>query len=122
MDPRLVALAIIGILIVAGMAALWAIARYQGAEDLREFFKTESDNNSQRAGVLVMEPEARVETSRTRHLQPQERDRFVTQWRAVQSSFVDQPRVAAESADSLVHEVMTARGYSTNEAENRAVE
>ncbi len=40
-----------------------------------------------------------------------ERERFITDWRLVQSRFVDDPQGAVSEADLLVDKVMQARGY-----------
>ncbi|HKE74191.1 MAG TPA: hypothetical protein VKB57_11285 [Acidimicrobiales bacterium] len=44
-------------------------------------------------------------------LSPAARERYVTQWRAVQASFVDEPRQALAAAVQLVDQVAAERGY-----------
>lgn len=44
-------------------------------------------------------------------LSPASRDRYVAQWRAVQASFVDEPRQALVAAVQLVDQVAAERGY-----------
>ncbi len=115
MDPKLVA-AIIVIAIVAGLAVLWAIARSQRTSRLRSRFGAEYDRTARmtgarRAEILLMERKRRVETFPLRELGAEERERFITEWRLIQSRFVDGPRGAVEQADLLVERLMRARGY-----------
>ena len=44
-------------------------------------------------------------------LSPAARERYVTQWRAVQASFVDEPRQSLAAAVQLVDQVAAERGY-----------
>lgn len=48
------------------------------------------------------------------------RDRYLLSWQAVQAQFVDDPRVAVASADSLIQSVMSDRGYPVEDFEQRA--
>ena len=45
-----------------------------------------------------------------------------TEWRSVQSRFVDDPPGAIQDADGLVQQVMEARGYPVGEFEQRAAD
>lgn len=51
-----------------------------------------------------------------RELSPASRERYVTQWRAVQASFVDEPRQALAAAVQLVDQATAERGYQTDDA------
>jgi hypothetical protein len=115
MDPRLIAIIII-VAIVAGLAVLWAIARSQRTAKLRSRFGAEYDRTARMTGArkaetLLMERERRVETFPLRRLGAEEREKFITEWRLIQSRFVDGPRGAVEQADLLVERHMRARGY-----------
>jgi hypothetical protein len=115
MDPKLVAVIVV-VAIVAGLTVLWAIARNQRTAELRRRFGAEYDRTvrmtgARRAETLLMERERRVETFPIRQLGAEEREKFITEWRLIQSRFVDGPRGAVEQADLLVERVMRARGY-----------
>lgn len=64
----------------------------------------------------------RVEKFPIRELAVDERERFVTEWRVVQSRFVDDPKGAVREADELVSRLMQARGYPMSDFEQRAAD
>jgi hypothetical protein len=53
-------------------------------------------------------------------LSPVQRDRYQQEWRQVQAAFVDAPASALGQADSLVSDVMIARGYPVRDFEEQA--
>jgi hypothetical protein len=57
-----------------------------------------------------------------RPLSPEERDRFSRAWKNVQARFVDDPNTAVVEGNSLVKEVMAARGYPVGDFEERAAD
>jgi hypothetical protein len=63
-----------------------------------------------------------VERLHIRPLETEERARFAASWRMVQTRFVDHPEGAIRDADSLVAEVMEARGYPMGNFERRAAD
>jgi hypothetical protein len=54
---------------------------------------------------------ARVRKYQLRPLTAADQQRFAEAWRQVQAQFVDDPGAAAKSADDLLGEVMSVRGY-----------
>src|SRR5262249_59001147 len=50
------------------------------------------------------------------------RTRYVETWRITQAQFVDDPRGAVQSADSLIQSVMSERGYPVEDFEQRAAD
>jgi hypothetical protein len=54
-----------------------------------------------------------------RDLEPAARERYVQEWRTVQSRFVDDPADAVASADQLVTRLMRDRGYPTDTFEQQ---
>jgi hypothetical protein len=70
----------------------------------------------------LLEREKRVKEFPIRELKADERERFVTEWRIVQSRFVDDPQGAVAEADLLVDGLMQARGYPTTDFEQRAAD
>jgi hypothetical protein len=64
----------------------------------------------------------RVEHFRFHDLSVAERARFSSSWARVQAQFVDDPAVAVASANELIKQVMRARGYPTEDFEQRAAD
>jgi hypothetical protein len=128
MDPR--QLAIITVASIAAIAVLvivWAVVRSQRRARLRSRYGTEyeravQENGPQRAETLLLEREKRVKAFHIRSLGAEERERFVSEWRMLQSRFIDDPRGAAEQADRLVDRLMQARGYPVTDFEQRAAD
>ena len=64
----------------------------------------------------------RVEQLRIRPLASEQSARYVEDWRSTQSRFVDDPEGAISDADTLVAEVMQARGYPMGDFEQQAAD
>lgn len=125
MDPRqmLAALAIVVVLLLV----VWAIARKRRTEVLRHRFGPEYERTVRvhgpgRGESVLLNREARVDKFTIRDLGAAERERFVTEWRAMQSRFVDDPKRSVADADVLVTRVMQARGYPMTDFEQRAAD
>lgn len=66
--------------------------------------------------------EKRVRRLNIRALTPEEQTRFSDAWKKAQARFVDEPSQAAGDADTLVKELMQARGYPVGDFEQRAAD
>ncbi len=125
MDPKqliVIALAFAALLLIA-----WVFVRKQRTASLRSRFRTEYDRavrerGPQQAESVLLEREKRVQKFSIRELSVDERETFVTQWRAVQSRFVDDPQAAVGEADLLVDRLMQARGYPMSDFEQRTAD
>jgi hypothetical protein len=125
MDPKLVvaiAVALIAVLVIA-----WVVIRKQRTMRLRQHFGPEYDRavregGPQHAESVLLDREKRVREFQIHELPADERERFVTEWRIVQSRFVDDPHGAVAEADVLVNRLMQARGYPTSDFEQRAAD
>jgi hypothetical protein len=127
MDPRIATAIVIVIAVIAVLIIAWLVIRRRRTVRLRERFGPEYDRavhevGPTRADSVLLEREKRVEKFSIRALDPDERERFVTSWRAVQSRFVDDPQKAVTEADLLVDKVMLARGYPMSDFEQRAAD
>jgi hypothetical protein len=125
MDPKVVALIVIAI--IAVLLIIWAVVRQRRTADLKKRFGPEYDRVVQESGprkaeVTLLEREKRVEKFNIRVLPADERERYITEWRTVQSRFVDDPTGAVNQADQLVDRVMRARGYPMSDFEQRAAD
>ncbi len=126
MDTQLLAV-IVSAAIAASLLALWAGLRRKRTALLRRRFASEYERTVQRVGarmaeVALIQREKRVEKFPIRQLAAEERERFLTEWRAIQSRFVDEPRAAVRHADLLVERLMRTRGYPVTDFEQRAAD
>jgi FtsZ-interacting cell division protein ZipA len=127
MDPKVVMAIIIVVAIVAVLIIALLVVRKQRSAKLRQRFGTEYDRTvheigQNKAESVLLEREKRVEKFSLRVLSAEERERFISEWRIVQSNFVDDPRGAVGQADLLVDRVMQARGYPMADFEQRAAD
>src|SRR5207248_10150689 len=69
--------------------------------------------------------QAREERRRRLEIRPLSqaaRERYSEAWRVTQAQFVDDPRGAVATADSLIQSVMAERGYPVEDFEQRATD
>jgi hypothetical protein len=57
-----------------------------------------------------------------RQLAPNDRELYIASWRKVQAQFVDDPKSSVTQADQLLGDVMSARGYSVSDFEQRSAD
>jgi hypothetical protein len=114
---------IVAILVIAGLA--WKLFRSRRTRKLRSQFGLEYDRTIEQYGGAAKAErdletrQKRVEKANIRSLTPIEREQFADRWQTVQSRFVDVPAGTIRDADSLVVEIMLARGYPMVEFEGR---
>ena len=127
MDTVVVIVLVVLLLVAIGVAA-WLYLQKRRSDGLRTSFGPEYDrareeHPDQRSAERALEErKERVEQLRIRALSPAERDRFVERWRSAQAQFVDDPAGATRVADTLVAEIMQARGYPVGDFEQRAAD
>jgi hypothetical protein len=128
MDPKLIALAGVVVLLIIVGVVLYMRKRKKTTAELRGRFGTEYDRAVQQHGserkaeAKLTDRAARVELLRIRELDSMERERYVSQWQAVQSRFVDYPKGTVTEADELVCSLMKARGYPVADFDQRAAD
>jgi hypothetical protein len=104
----------------------WLFFRYRRSHELRERFGPEYDRVVHREGNVrrgegVLEfREKKREALHIHPLPSASRLEFSDRWNAVQAQFVDDPGGSVARADSLVNQLMEARGYPIGEFEDRA--
>lgn len=114
-------------LIVAAVIAFFT-SRKRRSQKLRAQFGPEYDRvlqqegDSRKAEGVLEFRQKRREKFNIRPLSPADRSSFAGRWNEVQARFVDDPRGAVTVADSLVTDVMQARGYPIGEFEQRAAD
>jgi FtsZ-interacting cell division protein ZipA len=122
----LVVIVVIAVIAVAGI--LFFAMRRRRSQNLRERFGPEYDRvvkqqgDPRKAEGVLEFREKRREKFTIRPLAAADRSSFALRWNEVQSRFVDDPRGAVTVAESLVSEVMQARGYPIGEFEQRAAD
>ena len=128
MHPNMILVAVVVALIIAAAVVVYIRRRRDTSAGLRVKFGTEYERAVQQHGserkaeAKLADREARVEKFKIRHLDPTERERYQSQWRTVQSRFVDYPKGAVSEADELVCSLMQARGYPVADFEQRAAD
>ena len=128
LDPKLIALAVAVILVIAGLAWLYLRKRRNTTAVLRKKFGPEYDRavkvhgSERKAEGKLEDREKRVEKLNLRDLDPIEHQRFSKRWESVQSRFIDSPKGAVTEADDLVSSLMKTRGYPVSEFDQRAAD
>ena len=122
--------AVIIVIVVVVLAALVGggivLAKRRRTQQLQQQFGPEYDKvlqNSDNKG----EAESELASRKKRHdslelkqLDPETKERYRSDWKRIQGSFVDDPGGAVEHADSLVTSIMRERGYPLDDFEQRA--
>jgi hypothetical protein len=121
-----IVIAVVAAIIVIGVIA--AATRTRRTRGLQDRFGREYDRTVERAGGRraaegeLREREKRHEEFELRPLSPEQHDRYVQEWEATQTKFVDDPSAAVAEADELVQRVMRDRGYPVDDFEQRAAD
>ncbi len=125
-SPPVIIAVIVAIAIIVVIAMIFALRRHKvTTEQLRSRFGPEydlalrEDRDSRKAEARLLARVKRVRHFKIRDLSEAERTRYLADWEAVQSHFVDRPRGAVTEADELVNSVMQARGFPHAAIEQR---
>lgn len=84
--------------------------------------KLDTPGTEKKAQTELKERQQHVKTLDLRPLSITERERYLADWAAVQSKFVDEPGKAIVDADRLIMEVMQLRAYPVSDFEQRAAD
>lgn len=127
MDPRFELVIAIVIIVAAIVVTAMVVLRQRRKAQLRrqfgpEYERTVREMGPTRADSVLLAREKRVEKFHIRDLTAEERQRFSSEWTAVQTRFVDDPEGAVAEADQLVGQLMEARGYPMGDFEQRAAD
>jgi cytoskeletal protein RodZ len=116
------------VLVIIGAILGLVFARRRRYEQLHDQFGPEYDHTVQTLGdekKAQTELEGRQKHVKTLDILPlsaSERGRYLADWAAVQSKFVDEPGQAIVAADRLIIEVMQLRAYPVSDFEQRAAD
>jgi len=126
-NPTFEIILVVAVVVIAALVVIAYLSfRKKKSLALRNRFGAEYDravveHGSQRkAEIGLAAREARVEKLKIRELDPSQRERFVADWRAVESRFLDHPKGAVIEADELVSSLLQARGYPVSGFEQSA--
>jgi FtsZ-interacting cell division protein ZipA len=122
----LVAIIVIAVIVIAVIGFI--ASRKRRSRKLKERFGPEYDRvlrqegDPRRAEGVLEFRQKRHDKFKIRSLSESDRANFAARWKEVQARFVDDPRGAVTVADSLVTDVMQARGYPIGEFDQRAAD
>ena len=117
----------IAVIVVLAVVVWQALARRRTGR-LQQQFGPEYDrtlgnaDSKRDAEAELQAREERRQEFEIRPLSQAARDRYLQSWQRVQAQFVDDPRSAVASADSLLRSVMAERGYPVEDFDQRAAD
>jgi hypothetical protein len=117
----------VGVVVVLAVVLWQALARRRTGRLQRQFGPEYDRTVGSADDRRVAEAELQAREERRKRLDvrplPQAaRARYVEMWQMTQAQFVDDPRGAVASADSLIQSVMAERGYPVEDFEQRAAD
>ena len=126
-DPRMY-YAVAAVIIIALIFIAVAMSRRNRSAGLQRRFGPEYERtvrergNRTEAERELAQRESRVKKMHIEELPAGAKQRYVEEWRTVQSRFVDEPQTALAKADSLVTNVMRDRGYPMENFDQRVAD
>jgi hypothetical protein len=121
-------IAVVLVMLVAGVILAPAFIRRNRSKQFQNQFGAEYEHTVQALGdekkaqTELVERQKHVEALDIHPLSESEHERYVADWAAVQSKFVDEPGPAIVAADHLIMEAMQLRGYPVSDFEQRAAD
>ncbi|OGC77920.1 MAG: hypothetical protein A2Z27_03305 [candidate division Zixibacteria bacterium RBG_16_50_21] len=123
-----IAIVILILVIIGAILLVPVFARRRRSVQLHDHFGPEYDHtvktmgDEKKAQMELDDRQKHVKTLDIRPLSVSERARYLADWTAVQSKFVDEPGQAIVDADRLIMEVMQLRNYPVSDFEQRAAD
>ena len=128
MDTKYIIILVVLVLVILGVILISIFTRRQRSKRYSDKYgpdyghTVKTMGNEKKAQTEMDERQKHVETLNIRSLSLSERERYLTEWKAVQAKFIDQPGPATVEADHLIMEVMQLRNYPVSEFEQRAAD
>jgi len=128
MDQTYIIIIAVVVLVIVGVILGLIFSRRRSADKLQEHFGSEYGHtveamgDEKKAQSELNERQKHVKTLPIRSLSTAERERYLADWTAVQSKFVDEPGQAIVDADRLITEVMQLRAYPVADFDQRAAD
>jgi hypothetical protein len=119
---------IAGALLLFASAVAWFVVGKKRSDGLKRLYGAEYDlaltaaGSRNRAEADLASRTKRVDRLDIHPLSAGDTERFADRWRSTQASFVDSPGGAVSAAETLVEEVMRARGYPVGDFDQRAAD
>jgi FtsZ-interacting cell division protein ZipA len=116
------------VVVVLGVLLGLVFSRRKRSEKFHDKYGAEYDNavttkgSEKEAQAELNERRKHVKSLDIRPLTANERERYQTEWTAVQAKFVDEPGQAIIDADRLIIEVMQIRDYPVSDFDQRAAD
>jgi len=126
--PWLTVIIVVLVVVIVGALLAPVFSRRRRSQRFHDQFGSEYDRtvqttgNEKRAQAELEDRRRHVGTLDIRPLTVSERGRYLADWAAVQSKFVDEPGQAIIEADRLIMEVMQLRAYPVSDFEQRAAD
>jgi FtsZ-interacting cell division protein ZipA len=128
MNNTYLIIGVVVILVIIGLILGVVSSRRQRSKRFQKKFGPEYDHtiksagNEKKAQSELNERQKHVDTLDIRPLSFSDRERYQSEWKAVQNKFIDQPGQATVEADHLIMEVMKVRAYPVSDFEQRAAD
>jgi len=128
MDTKYIIIAVVVILVILGVILGAIFSRRQRSKRYSDKYGSDyahtvkTMGNEKKAQTEMDDRQKHVEALNIRSLSLSERERYLAEWKAVQSKFIDQPGPATVEADHLIMEVMRIRNYPVSDFEQRAAD
>jgi hypothetical protein len=128
MDTIATIIIVVLVLVVVGVILGLVFANRRRSKRLQDKFGSEYNHtvetvgSEKKAQTVLDERQKHVDTLNIRPLTASERERYVAEWAAIQSKFVDEPGKAVVDADRLIMEVMQVRAYPVSDFDQRAAD
>ena len=125
MDTKYIIISVVVILVILGVILGAIFSRRQRSKRYSDKYGSDyahtvkTMGNEKKAQTEMDDRQKHVETLNIRSLSLSERERYLAEWKAVQSKFIDQPGPATVEADHLIMEVMRIRNYPVSDFEQR---
>jgi hypothetical protein len=122
----LVLIALLVVAVLAVVAVVMAAKRRKRSDGLRDSFGSEYDRTVETTGKRrdaereLADRQKRHDQLEIRPLSSASRARYLTAWDGVQNRFVDSPVLALSEADALVTQMMSERGFPTDDVRTSA--
>ena len=128
MSTLTITIIVVAVVVIIGVILGLIFTGRNRSEKFHKDFGPEYDRTVQTMGgekkaqTELNELQKHVAALDIRPLSISERERYLAEWTAVQSKFVDEPGQAIKDADRLIVEVLQLRGYPVSDFEQRAAD
>ena len=126
MDQNTILIVVLAVAVIALIGFI--VSQKKRSDNLHSTFGPEyhraisESGGKGKAEAELLERQQRVKSASIRSLSLTDQERFTKSWADVQAEFVDDPERSIGHADTLVAEVMSARGYPVSDFEQMSAD